>query len=238
MTCRLAVTALFSLAFVSFICASPKIEINPTTYQCGSVPEGTQKLKSSFTVKNTGDSVLHIINVRPGCGCTVVHWDSLVEPGKTSVISADVNIKNYHSGQVNKSMTVTSNAKNSPTLQLTISAKIEPIVDYSPQNITFAKDSGKSVTITLTSKMKELNVKGVSFTVPDQPAKQEWQKRPPEDLRFSFKALDSTMADGYRAFRVDIYPPVLNKNENGEINIKLNHPEKDNVVVHVLMNDR
>jgi hypothetical protein len=76
------------LLSASAMFASPKIVIDKTSYQCGPVIEGkTEKLKAEFIVKNAGDAVLKI-NARPGCGCTVVKYDSLVQPGKTSTIES------------------------------------------------------------------------------------------------------------------------------------------------------
>ena len=59
--------------------ASPKIDVDKTTFDCGVIAEGkTDKLHAQFTVKNTGDAPLKIDNVRPGCGCTVVKFDSTI----------------------------------------------------------------------------------------------------------------------------------------------------------------
>ena len=95
--------------------ASPKIVIEKTSFQCGSVVEGkTEKLKAQFIVKNSGDAVLKI-NARPGCGCTVVKYDSIIAPGKTSVIESEVNIKGYHSGPITKALKLDKNRYLSAT---------------------------------------------------------------------------------------------------------------------------
>jgi hypothetical protein len=234
MVYRLALAAIVSLSAFSLLSAAPLIEVTPTTFKCEPVPEGTPKVKASFTVKNTGDSLLRIANVRPGCGCTVARWDSLIEPGKSALISAEVNVKTYHSGQINKSMTVTSNAKNSSSLQLIIAITLNAYVECSTDNISFTNDLTQSQTVMLSSKMKELKVLGVSFEYQEQPKApgQEWQKKPPEDLKFKYTPLDSTRSDGFKVFKLEIFTPHNIKNENGTINVKLNHPEKENLTIY------
>ena len=91
----------------------PQIEFDSKTYNCGTVIEGKiEKITAVFVVKNTGDAVLKLESVRPSCGCTVVKFDSLIQPGKSTKIESVVNIQGQRSGQLSKSITVTSNAEN------------------------------------------------------------------------------------------------------------------------------
>lgn len=113
----------FGLAFVilaSFVShAAPRIAFDSKIFDCGIVVEGkTEKINAVFVVKNTGDAALKLEKVRPGCGCTVVKYDSLIQPGKSTKIESAVNIKGYRSGPISKSITVTSNAENEPTVRL------------------------------------------------------------------------------------------------------------------------
>jgi hypothetical protein len=131
-----AIAIIVSYAF-SVFAGSPKIEFNKTNFDCGQVLEGKQdKLQASFSVKNTGDATLVLSSVRPGCGCTVVKYDSLIQPGKSSAITATVNIANYPAGAISKSITVTSNAANTPTQKLTIGAVVVPVIVASEQLVT------------------------------------------------------------------------------------------------------
>ena len=68
-----------------------------------------------FTFTNTGKEPLIISKAKGSCGCTVPEWPK--EPimsGETGVIK--VNYDEKRKGSFNKSITITSNAKNSPQI--------------------------------------------------------------------------------------------------------------------------
>ncbi|HUI92806.1 MAG TPA: DUF1573 domain-containing protein [Chitinivibrionales bacterium] len=166
----------FVLIPVFIACAAPKIEVDESAYDCGIVAEGKiDKLHAQFVVKNSGDATLTISNVCPGCGCTVVRFDTTIQPGKTGLIASTVTIANYHSGPITKYVTVQSNASNNPALQLSISAVIKPVIDVSEQYVSLAP--GKPHTIVLASAKQDLSVSevfmsGSSASAPSSPA---WQ---------------------------------------------------------------
>jgi len=66
-----------------------------------------------FTFTNTGKEPLVLSNVRSSCGCTVPDWPRKpILPGKTDVIK--VKYATNRLGKINKSVTVQSNAENTP----------------------------------------------------------------------------------------------------------------------------
>ena len=89
-----------------------QIEFKETTYNYGSIPylsDGTCK----FEFINTSDVPLVINNVKTSCGCTSPEWPTdPSESGKVGIIKIkyDTRIK----GRFRKSITIYSNAKNSP----------------------------------------------------------------------------------------------------------------------------
>lgn len=223
---------------VPFIAASlfagPKIEFDTKDFKCGNVFEGkTDKINATFNVKNIGDAQLKLTNVRPGCGCTVVKFDSLVDPGKTMKIEAAVNIANYRSGAISKYITVTSNAENEPSARLTIEATVMSAVDVSETYINLdGSDTSKVKTVVLTTKKADLKVSGVSFKAPAPPNTPEWRAELPMELKYTMTANDSTRADGNHVFRLNIYPSKTDKTLTGEITIKTNHPDKPQIVIN------
>ena len=71
--------------------------------------------KCEFTFTNTGKEPLIISKAKGSCGCTVPNWPK--EPimsGESGVIQ--VNYDEKRVGSFNKSITITSNAKNSPQI--------------------------------------------------------------------------------------------------------------------------
>jgi Protein of unknown function (DUF1573) len=213
--------------------ASPKIDVDKTTFDCGVIAEGkTDKLHAQFTVKNTGDAPLKIDNVRPGCGCTVVKFDTMVAPGKSSVIQSTVNIANFHSGAISKYITVQSNASNKPSMQLTITAVIKPIIEVSEQYLDLRAQQPR--TIVLASGKKDLNVSEVFMKA--QPASASaapsWQTATPVQVAFKLSSADSVRQDGLHVFKLEFTAPAVTEQLSGQFVIKTNHPDKQEILVN------
>jgi hypothetical protein len=218
----------------SQILASSKIEFDTKTFDCGIVLEGkTDAIKAVYNIKNTGDSVLKFESVRPGCGCTVVKYDTTIQPGKSGKIEASVNIKGYHTGPITKGVTVTSNAKNDPTVHLTIKATVQAMIDISENYLNFEGTSASHPKILyLSTKKADLKITGIEFKATDKsPATPDWQASIPLAIQYKPIAKDSTRSDGYKVFGFELTAPTLEKSQNGQITIKTNHPDKSEIVI-------
>jgi len=215
----------------STLLAVPTIEFDTKAFQCGLAIEGkTDKIKAVFNVKNSGDEPFKLQSVRPGCGCTVVKYDSIVAPGKSVKIEAEVNIKGYHSGPISKNITVASNAQNEPTVRLTIEATVQATIDISENYLNLTgSDQKSSRTIHLSSKKAELKVSDVSFKSGDNSGAPTWQSDIPLAISYKWIPTDSTRADGYRVFELEVNSPVVEKPASGEFIIKTNHPDNPEI---------
>ena len=204
-SCRHASFVLPFLVSVTF--AGPKIEFDAKTFNCGNVIEGkTDKLEAVFIVKNTGDSLLKLENVKPGCGCTVVKYDTLIQPGKTSKIESQVNIKGHSSGPISKYITVTSNAKNEPSIRLTIEATVVSVIDISESSLSLTSLNTKSSkTIYFSSKMADLKISDVSFKSDADPGTPEWQAGLLLAIKHEWQPTDSVRSDGYHVFKLAVF---------------------------------
>ncbi len=100
------------------------ISFEKTVNDYGTIQQGSDGT-CEFKFTNPGKTPLILQNVTASCGCTVPSWTrEPVEPGKQGVISVKYNTNLV--GTFNKSVTVISNAKNSPvvlTIKGTVSAK-------------------------------------------------------------------------------------------------------------------
>lgn len=73
----------------------------------------TRKLK--LQLKNTGSTALIISDIKTSCGCTTAKWlKTPLEPGKTTLINAEINIKEL--GFFQKTVSVYCNTANSPVI--------------------------------------------------------------------------------------------------------------------------
>jgi len=103
--------------------AGPAIEFEKEVHDYGTMKQhGDASTEFKFT--NTGTEPLIISNAKGSCGCTVPQWPKEpIMPGQTSSIKVKYDSKRL--GPINKSVTITSNASNSPTKVIRIKGNIE-----------------------------------------------------------------------------------------------------------------
>ncbi len=115
---------------------TPKIQFSETTFNFGKV-QTTDKPQHEFIFTNTGDAMLEITDVRPGCGCTTAGaWDRQVQPGKTGKVPLQFNPANF-SGPVTKMATVACNDPTQPSLHLQFQANVWRPIEVQPQYVYF-----------------------------------------------------------------------------------------------------
>jgi len=127
---------LFLVAALAFSTFSVKAQ-NATTPENGAKIEFTQEVHDygtvkydgngycSFEFKNTGNAPLIISKAQGSCGCTVPEWPKEpIAPGAKSAIKVHYDTK--RPGPINKSVTVTSNAVNTPIKVLRIKGTVSP----------------------------------------------------------------------------------------------------------------
>ncbi len=79
-----------------------------------------------FKFKNTGALPLFVINVEPGCGCTVADYPKMpVAPGKEGIITAAFDSNKGHEGDFRKNINVTTNTIGSTSHVLFFRGVIE-----------------------------------------------------------------------------------------------------------------
>ncbi|MFB6306404.1 MAG: DUF1573 domain-containing protein [Flavobacteriales bacterium] len=101
----------------------PKIEFEKKVHDYGTIKQNADGT-CYFKFKNTGDEPLVISNAKGSCGCTVPSWPKKpIQPGKTDKIEVEYDTKRI--GPINKSVRISSNAKNKSTMTLRIKGKVE-----------------------------------------------------------------------------------------------------------------
>src|SRR5512135_2722482 len=103
----------------------PHVEVTPLTIDFGNIDDAT-KSKAVFTIKNTGNAELDIIDVRPTCGCTVANLSSRkIPPGGQATLEAVYDPHNA-SGAVHRYINVRTNDPKVQALSLGITANVTP----------------------------------------------------------------------------------------------------------------
>jgi len=129
-----ATTAVSATAAVASAASAtgPKIVFATPVHDFGQIKDG-EVVKYTYVFTNVGGAILQVSNVQASCGCTTAgEWTRQVEPGKTGNIPIQFNSGGF-SGKVGKSITVTCNDTNQPTVMLEIKGSIWKPIDVTPQ---------------------------------------------------------------------------------------------------------
>jgi hypothetical protein len=230
---RKTLSMLLLAAGAAAVFAAPQIKVDNTTYKGGDAAEGSV-LKAQFKITNTGDEPLKITDVRPGCGCTVVSYDSVIAPKKSGFIKPEVNLKNFRTGMNSRGVTVNSNAANTPTLHLTIEFNVTPPVEaikLSGNYLDF--ESSSKQTLFLTSGKKDLKLSDVVFKPQGGQNVPGWAADAAVKVKYTFAvAPDSLGEDGAKVYKLDINTPGTGKEQVlGVFEITTNHPDMKNISI-------
>jgi len=120
-----------------------RIKFSETVFDFGKI-KASEPVRHEYIVTNTGNAVLEITAVQPGCpGCTTaLPWDRQIQPGQTGKIPIQFNPFGF-SGTLTKSVTVTCNDPTQPTHMLQFRANIWQPVDVQPTYVYFMPAEGE-----------------------------------------------------------------------------------------------
>ena len=103
--------------------SGPFLEVLKTQYDFGKVNEG-KVVDHVFTIKNSGDSLLTIKEVKTSCGCTAAMVNKKeLAPGEEGELKVELNTAN-RSGKMTRNITIISNDPKEPQKYLTIYADV------------------------------------------------------------------------------------------------------------------
>ena len=116
------ITTSFLLFFIQIQLWCQFIEVTPSVYDYGTIQQGANGT-CKFTVTNSGTEPLIISRCKGSCGCLVPYCDkSPINPGLRSVIRVSYDTKRI--GPINKSVTITSNAKNQSSVVVRVKGTV------------------------------------------------------------------------------------------------------------------
>jgi len=121
----------------------PRIKFSETSFDFAKV-KSSDVVRHDFIVTNTGNAVLEITDVRPGCpSCTTaLPWDHQIQPGQTGKIPIQFNPASF-TGPVSKSVTVTCNDPVQSSHALQFRATVWHLIDVQPPYVYFMPAEGE-----------------------------------------------------------------------------------------------
>jgi hypothetical protein len=238
-------TNLSTIAFVCFsittlslpaaVDAAAMIKIDTAKVDLGTFRRSQlDQAKHVFIIKNTGNEDLVLANVKPGCHCTVVGFDTIIPPGRTGKINAGIDLKGLPSGPQSKYLAVTSNAGNEPTLQLELHFKLLPLIGTKTTFISAISTNGEpaKATIVFTTEEKDLLFKKVSFQV-DSTLQ---YLKPRCQVKHTVRRSEKVDADGYWEYAVELACAIdAPRGITGAFVFETNHPQLPKVDLRGIM---
>jgi uncharacterized protein DUF1573 len=102
----------------------PVVEFDKMVHDFGNISDA-EKVETTFTIKNTGEADLIIINAQGSCGCTVPDYPKEpVKPGESAPMKVTFD-PHGKTGNVEKTVTLTTNSKEGSE-KVTVKASITP----------------------------------------------------------------------------------------------------------------
>lgn len=126
------------MAFVGAAFAQPKIEvIGGDTYDWGKVKPKDSPLTATIKLKNIGDQVLNIKEVKAGCGCTTTKIDKeVLKPGEIGSVDVTLNVASV-TGSVTKTITAYSDDPVNGTKTIWLKAEVVRAIQLSMPYFAF-----------------------------------------------------------------------------------------------------
>jgi hypothetical protein len=114
--------------------SGPMISVDKESHDYGTVKAGADGT-CTFVVTNTGDAPLILTQCAASCGCTVPQCDQApIKPGASTTITVKYDTQRV--GPINKSVTIHSNATNTPSKVVTIKGTVEAAAGGSKSGTT------------------------------------------------------------------------------------------------------
>ena len=119
---RLFTIALLAAMAIAVV-AQPQASWLERHHDFGVIKEADGKVSCQLRLTNTGNEPLLIQKPKSSCGCTIPSWpNEPILPGESDVIK--VTYKTNRVGNINKTVTVTSNALKNSTVVLRIKGRV------------------------------------------------------------------------------------------------------------------
>jgi hypothetical protein len=163
----------------------------------------------------------------------VVGFDTTILPGREGSITEEVSIAKVHDGPFTKCLTVSSNAKNKPQLQLCMKGVVKVPLAVSPSyaQMKRGKSGAFEVELTLSTEKSDLKVTEAVFTGGSGSSGQTpWQNTLPMHCEFKLTKSDTQTSGGVWEYKLLLTMNLEEKeSKSGEFVIKTNHPESGEI---------
>jgi len=135
----LSAAAFVAVAPAALAAGAPKAVVAEPIKEAGFVGKG-EKVVHEFVIQNDGDAPLEITDVQAACGCTATSFDRSVAPGSAGKVKVELDTTTF-SGPIAKGVTVYTSDPETPKIELTIRANVQPLLAVRPGYARFVKQA-------------------------------------------------------------------------------------------------
>jgi hypothetical protein len=150
----LALALLVNLFLAASAYAAPELSVEQGTFNFGTITQG-KKVQHNFLIRNSGDAPLQIKQLVASCGCTAAKpSSSLIQPGRTGEIQVVFDSAGF-SGEVHKSVTMTTNAGKAANYTFKLEGSIVEELQVAPRQLSLGPvkpGMAKQVSLTVTNR--------------------------------------------------------------------------------------
>ncbi|PKL80371.1 MAG: hypothetical protein CVV25_04370 [Ignavibacteriae bacterium HGW-Ignavibacteriae-4] len=131
---RKVIPIIIALCITSVAFSQPKFEfVGDPVKDWGKVMQNEGPLKTTIKIKNTGDKLLEIFAVKPGCGCTTAPIDKkLLDPGDIATVKVDLKIEKDN-GPITKGIEFTTNDPKNDRIDFLLKANVKIPIELFPK---------------------------------------------------------------------------------------------------------
>lgn len=129
------VILIFAAMLITYnLSAQPKFEfVGANQKDWGKVLQDNGPLKTKIQIKNTGNKLLEIYGVKPGCGCTTAPIDKkLIDPGDIATVSVELKITKDN-GPITKGIEFTTNDPKNDRIDYLLKANVKVPIEVFPE---------------------------------------------------------------------------------------------------------
>lgn len=162
---------LTAMLITSYVYSQPKFEfVGSGEKDWGKVMRSDGPLVTQIRIKNTGNKLLEIYGVKPGCGCTTAPIDKkLLDPGETAKVDVTLKI-DKDNGPIVKGIEFTTNDPENDRVTYDLKANVKSPIELFPKFLnlgTINKNEKMSARIVVSNHTsKDIKITSVKLSNP------------------------------------------------------------------------
>ena len=115
-----------------------ELELSARAFDAGEVELG-QIVIHDFVLTNVGDQPVSVTSVRAQCGCSVVDYPNVIEPGDAGAIRVEIHTVDLHTGKTSKTVTVVTDSANEPRIVFQMRMRLHTALEFLPKPMVYMR---------------------------------------------------------------------------------------------------